>query len=551
MDGDWVYQLGSTAHPDLGWANYTATNGTNRRQWLGVRIRGLQMGGQTSTKTSATPTTKFDWSLVDSFISHDTDLTSGIKPIALGKNHIFAVTQSGVTHTATDATIDFTQPIVLKALNRSTGALAFSKNLSITGAGCSIDKYFGYYGSGSNWRPQISYLDRTSVDGREYVAVMLPEATFGATTPYNTAVAANTRISVVNVANQTELWTYQYPRLGTTPLWHYHNSVNTRMTVAGNALYVAWIKSASNLNNYIDTLNLYDLTLYVDRFDIATGSKTSMTFPLGVKGNTLQLDDMAAVDGQIHILATYREWIKGQTIGGSQLLVTLGDKATSNQVPIISAAAVASPSNFSFSSQQTTNLSIAASDPENQTLKYTWNRFSGPGSVTFSQNGTSSSYASVATFSYPGTYVLECRVSDGVRSSTSQVTVTVTAPAATVAAASGVGATYESNAPIGTTKLTRSGGVISQPLTVNLKIGGTATPGVDYVAIPTTVTFPANVTSITINVTPIADGVTESSETVIVELLAGVNYSLTQWVAPFWVDSGLKRSVTINDGAGP
>jgi hypothetical protein len=58
----------------------------------------------------------------------------------------------------------------------------------------------------------------------------------------------------------------------------------------------------------------------------------------------------------------------------------------------------------------------------------------------------------------------------------------------------------------------------SQPVTVNYTLSGTATNGTDYSTISTTVTIPAGQNSITLNLTALADGTAEGSETVTVSL---------------------------------
>ena len=62
-----------------------------------------------------------------------------------------------------------------------------------------------------------------------------------------------------------------------------------------------------------------------------------------------------------------------------------------------------------FSSVQ---LSAAASDLDGGVSAYIWSRVSGPGTVSFSQNGTTDSASTVATFDTPGTHVLQVAVAD-------------------------------------------------------------------------------------------------------------------------------------------
>jgi len=63
------------------------------------------------------------------------------------------------------------------------------------------------------------------------------------------------------------------------------------------------------------------------------------------------------------------------------------------------------------------------------------------------------------------------------------------------------------------------------PLTVNFTIGGTATNGVDYNTIATSVTIPAGSASTTVTVTPKDDTATEGNETVILTLATSALYT--------------------------
>jgi len=54
------------------------------------------------------------------------------------------------------------------------------------------------------------------------------------------------------------------------------------------------------------------------------------------------------------------------------------------------------------------------------------------------------------------------------------------------------------------------------PLTVTYTVSGTATAGVDYAALPGTVTIPAGQTSVTFTIQGFADGITEGTETIVI-----------------------------------
>ncbi|GBF55956.1 alkaline phosphatase [Microcystis sp. 0824] len=81
----------------------------------------------------------------------------------------------------------------------------------------------------------------------------------------------------------------------------------------------------------------------------------------------------------------------------------------------------------------------------------------------------------------------------------------------------------------GTTNLvytfTRSG-VTTNPLTVNYSIGGTATNGTDYAALPSSIAFAAGLSTATVIVDPTADTTVEPNETVILTLASGTGYTV-------------------------
>ncbi|MDW8244811.1 MAG: DUF4832 domain-containing protein, partial [Thermogemmata sp.] len=63
-------------------------------------------------------------------------------------------------------------------------------------------------------------------------------------------------------------------------------------------------------------------------------------------------------------------------------------------------------------------------------------------------------------------------------------------------------------------------------LSVNFAISGTASPGVDYNALPSHVIIPAGQASVTLTVTPLDDALVEGPETVVVTLAAGSGYTI-------------------------
>jgi len=76
----------------------------------------------------------------------------------------------------------------------------------------------------------------------------------------------------------------------------------------------------------------------------------------------------------------------------------------------------------------------------------------------------------------------------------------------------------------GIVAIRRTGGL--RPLSVNLALGGTATPGADYLcATPAAITIPPGVREVWVVLEPVADAVdTEGDETIIVSITGGSNY---------------------------
>ena len=70
-------------------------------------------------------------------------------------------------------------------------------------------------------------------------------------------------------------------------------------------------------------------------------------------------------------------------------------------------------------------------------------------------------------------------------------------------------------------------GTNAAPLPVNYSVGGTATPGVDYAALPGTVTIPAGIIATNILISPLGNNLTTNQVTVTINLTASTNYVLT------------------------
>jgi hypothetical protein len=99
----------------------------------------------------------------------------------------------------------------------------------------------------------------------------------------------------------------------------------------------------------------------------------------------------------------------------------------------------------------------------------------------------------------------------------------------------------------GTFTVTRTGSTTAA-LVVSYAASGTATAGSDYSALPGSVTIPAGASSATITVTPLADTLTETSETVVVTLSPGTGYTVgtPSSATVFISDSAPVTTVTVS-----
>jgi hypothetical protein len=117
-------------------------------------------------------------------------------------------------------------------------------------------------------------------------------------------------------------------------------------------------------------------------------------------------------------------------------------------------------------------------------------------------------------------------------------TITIADSVTTVSIAATDDTASEAGPNTGTFTFTRSaGGNQAAALTVFYTISGTATNGSDYQAIGGSISIPANQSSVTLTITPIADAVAEGAETVTLTLTPNNAYT---------VDMANAATVTIN-----
>jgi len=127
---------------------------------------------------------------------------------------------------------------------------------------------------------------------------------------------------------------------------------------------------------------------------------------------------------------------------------------------------------------------------------------------------------------FSGNDAFEYTASDGRGGeSTATVRVEVRAPSVQVTVTATDGVAAELGPDTGAFAIARSGDVAAA-LTVNLSIFGTATNGVDFVSVPSSVTIPAGAASATVTVSPLADALVEGTESVLMQIVAGSGYDI-------------------------
>ncbi len=501
---------------------YTLGPASNDFEWLGTYIMAYTVVNQGMLNGEDTP--DFVHTNLNSFIAREGDLNASLKPWCAGNNEIYVVAAEAGSNGPNSFFIDFSQPLRLTGIDRNSGA-DWELPISISAPG-----FEPWY-----FMPQIAYADRISTQSAEYVAVMLPEVSglLNFPRPYNTSGFHQTRISVVNATTQNEQWSYAYAANETSPLWSYHCNTNTKMLIAGDALFVAYVKTAVDIDEYVDLDEFHPLTLYIDRFELVDGTRTSSSFALGENANTIQLDDFAAVDGKLYVLITNKEFVLNTSmVGGSQILACVGD----------------GPANGSSITMEAGNLSVAEGD---QSATVTVQRFGNsatPVSIRIStQDDTAisgSDYTqnvSILTFA-PGEtskqftvdiiddgitevnksfdVVLDQLIGDAtlIEPSNTQVTILDNDFADSIEISSALYTVGEGDGQI-TVDLLRSGTDLSNPVTVTAQtLEMTATGGLDYVEKTEVITFNSFETIKSFIITINDDSLIESDEDLIIQL---------------------------------
>ncbi len=89
----------------------------------------------------------------------------------------------------------------------------------------------------------------------------------------------------------------------------------------------------------------------------------------------------------------------------------------------------------------------------------------------------------------------------------------------------------ETDSPVALFQVTRTTGDLSEPLSVNIDISGTATPNIDFLSPGATVVIPAGQSSVTVELPIVNDSLVEGTESLSLTLLDDVFYEIAQGTA--------------------
>jgi subtilisin family serine protease/subtilase family serine protease len=156
-----------------------------------------------------------------------------------------------------------------------------------------------------------------------------------------------------------------------------------------------------------------------------------------------------------------------------------------------------------------------SSDSDGTIVSYAWRE----GSASIGTGETSAVWLSV------GIHTLTLEVTDDDGDTTTDTVVVRVTPANQISVTSSTVQATEAGTTAGAFTVTRTGDV-STPLTVQYTVAGTAVAGLDYVALPGTVTIQTGASTAIVVVTPIDDGAFENDESVVLTLNPDITYSL-------------------------
>jgi hypothetical protein len=211
--------------------------------------------------------------------------------------------------------------------------------------------------------------------------------------------------------------------------------------------------------------------------------------------------------------------IYNRLLSAEEILV-LEELATANQAPIVDAG-----SNTTVQITMPGLLAGTASDDGKPNppgaLTTTWTLLSGPTNVVITNIHN---LTNLVSFLATGDYTFRLIADDGQIQAYDDVTITVTEPTRVDISASD-GDASEFGPDTGEFTITRTGDT-NFDLTVFLTIGGIASNIIDYVELPTSVTFSNGADTVKLTVTPYLDHRTEGDQSVILTLVSNAAYTI-------------------------
>ena len=247
------------------------------------------------------------------------------------------------------------------------------------------------------------------------------------------------------------------------------------------------------------------------RRDAAT--TTTAATPSGLNTVFQAAFQMPGADKLVNLVTVALDQLGRSTVSK---VVSVHGRATTDRAPLVAIAGLATDTHLKIGSTNT--VSVSASDPDGSaTMGATGARRVDASSdavlalmeyfINGAKFGRALSPPFQFTFTPPasGKYVLAAVATDGAGlASVSEPVVVVAdaAPATVSLGVAGTGIAVEGGAR-GSVIVTRTGGDVSTPLAVSYKAGGAARRGVDYKALPGTVTIPAGAARAKIKIKPI------------------------------------------------
>jgi hypothetical protein len=273
--------------------------------------------------------------------------------------------------------------------------------------------------STSGLTPPPATSDVIAVDsGGSAVGSFASDGYFSGGSTYSTTNA----VSTSGVTNAAPAAVYQSERYGNFTYTLTGLTASSTYTVRLHFAEIYFTSSGQRVFNVL--VNGTQVIKNLDIFAVA-GANTALVRDFSATANS---------SGQITV--QYVSVTNNAKSSGLEILSSSGSgggtpvpPAPTNQPPTVASGAAANPNPVSGT---TSNLSVLGADDGGESnLTYTWTVVSGPGSASFSQNGSNAAKNTVATFSASGTYNLQVTLTDGSGlTCASTVNVSVTIPAA-------------------------------------------------------------------------------------------------------------------------